>query len=85
VDKSSESTRIRKIQSSNCNLLDCVRVIPQIRRRNKHELNDERIQRVLELCLSVIFQCVEYRKNRYLLSVHHRFTGSKFSHCYHRL
>ena len=33
VDKSSESSRIRKIQSSNWNLLACVRAIPQIRRK----------------------------------------------------
>ena len=33
MDKSSESTRIRKIQSSNWNLFDCVRAIPQIRRK----------------------------------------------------
>ena len=33
MDKSSESSRIRKIQSSNWNLLDCVRAIPQIRRK----------------------------------------------------
>ena len=37
MDKSSESSRIRKIQSSNWNLLACVRAIPQIRRkRNMH-------------------------------------------------
>ena len=37
MDKSSESSRIRKIQSSNCNLLACVRAIPQIRRKiNMH-------------------------------------------------
>ena len=33
VDKSSESSRIRKLLSSNWNLLDCVRAIPQIRRK----------------------------------------------------
>ena len=33
MDKSSESSRIRKIQSSNWNLLDCVRAITQVRRK----------------------------------------------------
>ena len=44
--------------------------------------NGERIQRILEL---LKFFWVENRRNRFLLSDHHRFTGRKFSHCYHRL
>ena len=44
--------------------------------------NGERIQRILEL---LKFFCVENRRNRFLLSDHHRFTGRKFSHCYPRL
>ena len=82
ANKSSESNRIRNIQSSSSKLLDCIRTIPQIRRRSKHELNGERIQRILEL---LKFFCLENRGNRYQLSDHHRFTGRKFSHCYPRL
>ena len=79
ANKSSESNRI---QSSSSKLFDCIRTIPQIRRKPKHELNGERIQRILEL---LKFFCVENRRNRYLLSDHHRFTGRKFSHCNDRL
>ena len=122
ANKSSESNRIRNLQSSNSKLLDYIRTIPQIRRKPKHELNGERslrgrrlfkgmgktgvlgaretrggawsralipfpgygerFQRVLEL---LKFFCVENRRNRCLLSDHHRFTGRKLSHCYHRL
>ena len=82
ANKSSESNRIRNIESSNSKLFDCIRTIPQIRRKPKHELNGERIQRILEL---LKFFCLENRGNRYLLSDHHRFTGRKFSHCYPRL
>ena len=49
ANKSSESNRIRNIESSNSKLFDCIRTIPQIRRKPKHELNGERIQRILEL------------------------------------
>ena len=82
ANKSSESNRIRNIESSNSKLFDCIRTIPQIRRKAKHELNGERIQRVLEL---LKFFCVENRRNRYLLSDHHRLTGRKLSNCYPRL
>ena len=82
ANKSSESNRIRNIGSSNSKLFDCIRTIPQIRRKRKHELNGERIQRSLEL---LKFFCLENRGNRYLLSDHHRFTGRKLSHCYPRL
>ena len=81
VNKSSESNRIRSIQSSNSKLFDCIGTILQIRRKPKHELNGERIQWVLEL---LKFFCVKNRRNRYLLSDHHRFTGRKLSNCYHR-
>ena len=62
ANKSSESNRIRNIESSNSKLFDCIRTIPQIRRKPKHELNGERIQRILEL---LKFFCVENRRNRY--------------------
>ena len=75
ANKSFETNRIRNIQSSNSKFLDCIRTIPQIRRQPKHELNGERIQRVLELLRFVTFHCVKNRRNRYLLSVHYRFTG----------
>ena len=82
ANKSSESNRIRNIESSNSKLFDWIRTIPQIRRKPKHELNGERIQRILEL---LKFFCVENRRNRFLLSDLHRFPGRKFSHCYDRL
>ena len=85
VNKSSDSNSIRNIQSSNSKLLDCMCTIPQIRLKTQHELNGERIQRVLELLYSVKFHRVENRRNRYLLYVPYRFTGRKFSHCYDRL
>ena len=77
ANKSFESNRIRNIPSSSSKLLDCIRTIPQIRRKPKHELNGERIQRVLELLRFVIFHCVKNRRNRYLLSDLYRFTGRK--------
>ena len=83
VNKSSESNRIRNIESSNSKLFDCIRTIPQIRRKPKHELNGERIQRILELFPK--FFGLENRRNRYLLSDHHCFTGRKLSNCYPRL
>ena len=82
ANKSSESNRIRNIQSSNSKLFDCIRTIPQIRRKPKHELNGERIRRILEL---LTFFCLENRRNRYLLYYHHRFAGRKLSNCYPRL
>ena len=85
ANKSSESNRIRNIESSNSKLFDCIRTIPQIRRKPNHELNGERIQRVFELLCFVIFHCVKNRSNRYLLSDLYRFTGRKFAHCYDRL
>ena len=68
ANKSFESNRRRNTQSSRSKSLDCIRTIPQIRRKPNHELNGERIQKVFELLCFVIFHCVKNRSKRYLLS-----------------
>ena len=54
-------------------------------RKAKHELNGERIKRVLELLHFVQFQSLLNRSNRCLLSDPSCYSGRKFSHCNARL